>query len=61
MRRTFALLLFLLALGACSPEASRDRGSPASGDGGNHGDPLVLREGAQPFRGVPDRRPPGGD
>jgi len=38
------LLVALLALAACSPEATRTRGGGPGADVGNHGQPVQLHE-----------------
>jgi hypothetical protein len=53
VRRTCLLLLLAAVLIACSPEASRTRGGGPGADVGNHGTPVRIHDGAQPFFDTP--------
>ncbi len=47
------LVLFLVGLAACSPEASRTRGDGPGADPGNHGAVIQLHGTPEPFYQTP--------
>ena len=51
--RVALLFAALLALVACSPEATRTRGGGPGADVGNHGTPIRLHERTDPAFGAP--------
>ncbi len=50
---TLALLVFSVLAAGCSPEATRTRGGGPGADVGNHGTPVRMHDGAQPYFDTP--------